>query len=414
VSSSTATWPERSRLRRASAFRLLWTAHTVSAFGDAVTLVALPSAAILTLHAGGFAVGGLSAAQGAAWAIFGLVAGVWVDRLPRRIVLVTCDVLRALLLLTILVAAALGALTVWQLIGVAAVGGTATVFFSLAATTTVPTLVEPEDYTEANARLELSTSTAQMVGPTLAGALVGVVGAPFALLADAVSFAASATLVRSVPQLRRAPRRARFHAELREGIRALRARPPMVATTAATGLSNFGLAMSQAVLLLFVYRGVHVHALAAGVALGLGACGNVAGAALAPAVTRRLGTGRSLVVATTLEGLGLLPILFGLLAAPVLWVALALGLRGLFNPLWNVNSVSLRMRLVPHELQARVSAASRTVALGTWPLGALAGGALGQALAGRYGAAHGYALVLAFSSVVAASSGLLVRHIGDD
>jgi hypothetical protein len=140
----------------------------------------------------------------------------------------------------------------------------------------------------------------------------------------------------------------------------------------------------------------------------------VAGAALAPAVTRRLGTGRSLVVATTLEGLGLLPILFGLLAAPVLWVALALGLRGLFNPLWNVNSVSLRMRLVPHELQARVSAASRTVALGTWPLGALAGGALGQALAGRYGAAHGYALVLAFSSVVAASSGLLVRHIGDD
>jgi len=99
---------------------------------------------------------------------------------------------------------------------------------------------------------------------------------------------------------------------------------------------------------------------------------------------------------------------------PLLWVALALGLRGLFNPLWNVNAVSLRMRRVPHELQGRASAVSRTVALGTWPLGALAGGALGQSLAGRLGAAHGYGAVLALSSVVAASSGLLVRGIRDD
>src|SRR5207249_928689 len=86
-----------------------------------------------------------------------------------------------------------------------------------------------------------------------------------------------------------------------------------------TAVSNFGLAASQAVLLLFVYRGLHLHPFAAGVALGLGAAGNVVGAALAPAATRRLGTGRALLVATTCEGLGLLLIELALLGAPIVW-----------------------------------------------------------------------------------------------
>ena len=88
-------------LARSRGFRLLWAAHTVSAFGDAITLVALPSVAILTLHASGLAVGALSAAQGLAWGVFGLGAGVWVDRLRRRFVMIGCDLGRLLLIASV-------------------------------------------------------------------------------------------------------------------------------------------------------------------------------------------------------------------------------------------------------------------------------------------------------------------------
>jgi MFS family permease len=396
---------------RSCDFRLLWTAHSISTFGDAITLVALPSIAILTLHVGALAVGVLSAMQGAAWGVFGLVAGVWVDRLPRRAVMIACDLARLLLVGSVPVVAAFGRLTIWQLAAVAALAGVGTVFFLTASSTYVPELLEHTDLTEANARLELSTSTSMLSGPPAAGALIAAVGAPFAMAADAASFLVSALFLRSIEHTHpRAPAaaRERFRSELAQGLRAVRERPVLIFITSATGVSNFGLAAQQAVLLLFVYRGLHLHPLAAGVALGLGAAGNVAGAALAPRATRMLGSGRALLAATTLEGLGLLLILPALVAAPALWVAVALAARGLFNPLWNVNAVTVRQVIVPRELQGRVSAALRMVGIGTWPLGALAGGAAGGVLASSLGAAHGYALTLALASLVAASSGALL------
>src|SRR5205823_1084465 len=133
-----------------------------------------------------------------------------------------------------------------------------------------------------------------LAGPTLAGALIGVLGAPLALIADALSFLSSALLLRGVPVDRAkaaASGRRSFRRELADGLRAVRERPALMLITCGTAVSNFGLAASQAVLLLFLYRGLHLHPFAAGIALGLGAAGNVAGAALAPTLTRKLGTG---------------------------------------------------------------------------------------------------------------------------
>lgn len=398
-------------LARSRDFRLLWAAHSVSAFGDAVTLVALPSVAILTLHAGALAVGAISAMQGLAWGLVGLPAGVWVDRLPRRKVMINCDLGRLLVIATVPVAAALGGLTIWQLAAVAGIAGIGTVFFMTASSTYIPALLDQDDFTDANARLELSTSTSMLSGPTLAGALIAAVGAPFAMAADACSFLASALLLRRIEHERvrvRVGRTERFRSELVRGLRVVRERPVLMRITAATGLSNLGLAAQQAVLLLFVYRGLGLHPLAVGIALGLGAAGNVVGSALSPRLTRALGSGRALLAATTLEGLGLLLILLALAGLPAVWVAVALAARGLFNPLWNVNAVTVRQVIVPHELQGRVSAALRMVGIGTWPLGALAGGALGASLATSLGAEHGYALTLAIASIVAASSGIFV------
>ena len=399
-------------------FRLLWTAHTVSVLGDSITIVALPSVAILTLHAGALAVGVLTAAWGIAWGVFGLVAGVWADRLPRRGVMIACDLARLALIASIPAVYLVGGLTIWQLAVVAALAATATVFFSTASSTIVPQILDPADFGEANSRIELSLSTSMLTGPTVAGALIGVIGAPLALIGDAISFLASALLLRGMriesrPATPDADRQ--FGRELLLGFRAVRERPLLMLTTCCAGISNIGLAASQAVLLLFVYRGLHLAPSWAGLALGLGAVGNMVGAVVAPHLSRRFGTGKLLLAATTIEGLAILPIELALLGLPVLWVAVALAARGLFNPIWNVNIVTVRQVLVPLELQGRVTAALRTVGLGAAPLGAVAGGALGQVLASCYGAADGYGLTLAISSVVAGASGLaLVPRLARD
>jgi hypothetical protein len=395
-------------LRSNAVFRRLWAAQTISVFGDAITVVALPTTAILVLHAGSLTVGVLTAAAWAAYPL-GPLVGVWVDRLPRRPLMVTSDALRCLLVASVPVAYAFGGLTIWQLAGVAALAGVGTVASGLASTSYLPDVVPPEDLTVANSRLELSNSTALLAGPSLAGVAVGAIGAPAALVGDAISFAASATVVASAPPLReqatRGPRR-RFQTELWEGVRTLAAHRPMRATAVAASISNFGLAMTQALLFVYAYRGLGLSPVVVGVALTLGAVGNVVGAAAASKATAHLGTGRSLFLSTTVEGFAGLLLPLAVFAAPILFLAGGLFIRGCANPLWQVNAVTLRQRTITPDLQARVTAASRALGMGTLPLGALAGGALGVALVARFGERGGLAVALTAAAVVAGSSGL--------
>jgi MFS transporter len=395
-------------LRRNAVFRHLWTAQTISVFGDAITVVALPTTAILVLHAGALTVGALTAAAWAAYPL-GPLAGVWVDRLPRRPLMVAADAARCLLIASVPIAYGLDVLTVWQLGAVAALAGVGTVIGGLASTSFLPDVVPPNDLTTANARLEISNSTAMLAGPGLAGVAVGAIGAPAALVGDALSFAASAAIVATAPAVREraqpGPRR-RFASELWEGVRTLLTHAPMRATALAAAVSNAGLAMTQALLFVFAYRALGLSPAVVGVALTLGAVGNVAGAAVAPAATARLGTGRSLFLSTTVEGFAGLLLPLAVLGAPVVFLVLGLFVRGSANPLWQVNAVTLRQRTIAPELQARVSAASRAIGMGTLPLGALLGGAAGVALASRFGERAGLAISLAAAAVVAGSSGL--------
>lgn len=385
----------------------MWAAQTISVFGDAVTLVALPTVAVLVLGAGALAVGALTAASWAAWAAFGLVAGVWVDRLPRRPLMVLADVVRMLVLASVPAAYLFELLTIWQLFAVAALAGVATVVFGLAYTAHVPEIVAAADLTEANARLEVSRSGATLSGPGLAGVLIGAAGAPAALMLDAISFAASALLLSRLPSGSRATLpRMRFRSELRSGVVELLKRPPLVASAAAAAIANFGLAMTQAMIFVFAYRGLELSPGAVGAALTIGAVGNVGGALLAQRLTRRLGTTASLISSTTVEALAGLLIPLALLGAPVLWLGLALAVRGMAGPLWEVNAVTLRQVLVPLELQARVTSAARTLGMGALPVGALAGGAVGTVFADVFGTADGTAAAIALASIIGALSAL--------
>jgi predicted MFS family arabinose efflux permease len=388
-------------IRRNRDFRRLWAAQTISVFGDAVTNVALPSVAILSLHAGTLTVGFLNAAGWSAWGALALIAGVWVDRLARKPLLVGADLVRLLLIGSVPAAWALGILTIAQLIVVAAVASACAVVFGLAYTAHVPHVVDAHDLAEANARLELSNSTSFLAGPSLAGVLISVANAPLALIADALSFATSALLLFSTPAPPRQPRnRVSFMQELKEGVSVLRAQPILRQTTLAGGIANFGFAIVQAVFFVYAYRSLRLSPAVVGVALTLAAAGSVVGVLLTQRITARIGVAAAICVSTSFAELSTLVYPLASVAAPALFVALGGALRGFFGPWWNVNVVTLRQQVIGRELQARVTAASRTFVMGTLSLGSFTGGILGTTI--------GLPQTIVIGSLLGGASGLLV------
>ena len=169
-------------------FLWLWSSQTVSQFGSQISQLALPLVAIVALGESAFAVAMLGMVEFLPFLLFSLPAGVWVDRLRRRPILVLADVLRAAALVSVPVAYWLDALTIWQLYVVGFVVGVGTVFFDVAYQSYLPTLVKRDELSDGNSKLELSRSAAQLAGPGLAGVLIGILTAPVAVLADAISF----------------------------------------------------------------------------------------------------------------------------------------------------------------------------------------------------------------------------------
>ena len=216
------TWPQRGLWRQAD-FLKLWSAETVSHFGTQVSQLALPFIAIAILDASAFAVAALGTVEFLPFLLFTLPAGVWVDRLPRRAILIVADYGRAALLFTVPIAYAFDALTMAQLYAVGFLIGTFTVFFDVSYQSYLPSLVQREQIVEGNSKLEVSRTTAQITGPGIAGALIGVITAPYAVLVDAVSFVASGAFLTAIRKQERKPEpaggeRPRMRSELWEGL----------------------------------------------------------------------------------------------------------------------------------------------------------------------------------------------------
>src|SRR5437879_7832807 len=176
-------------------FRFFWAARAISVAGDRISMLALPTVAILILQASPGQVGLLNAAGTLAWPALGLFAGVWVDRLRRRRILVATDLLRAGLLGSIPLLFALGHLSLLQLLLVAALAGAMTVFFDLASSAHLPSLVPRADWADANAKLEVAQQAVATGAPGLAGLLITLLSAPFAITVDALSFLVSGLLI---------------------------------------------------------------------------------------------------------------------------------------------------------------------------------------------------------------------------
>ena len=363
--------------------RLLLAGQAVSELGSQVGSIALPLVAVLGLRASPLQVGVLTAAGTISFAVLALPAGVWVDRLPRRPVLVGADLVRGAALLTVPVAAGLHRLTLVQLAVVALAGGVARVLFDVAYPSYLPTLVDRERLVQGNAYLESSRSATQLTGPGLGGWLVQLAGAPAAVLADAVSFLASAGCLLGIRATEPRPAssgRRRLRRELVEGLGFVLGQPALRAITACTALTNLLWAAAGAVQLLFLVHQVRLAPSAIGLLVSAGAAGGLVAALAATRVARGVDTSRLIWVPVTVTA----P--FALctpLTAPGWRVALfplGVAVTSFGQVLYNIAQISYRQALCPPGLLGRMNASIRFLVFGALPLGGLLGGLAGERL----------------------------------
>jgi MFS family permease len=380
-------WPTGGLWRHRDFVRL-WSAETVSQFGTQFTLLALPLAAIDVLHVSAFQVAALTTVEFLPFLLVSLPAGVWVDRLPRRPILIIGDVSRALLLASVPVVYWLGHLTMAQLYIVAFLAGVATVFFDVAYQSYLPSLVERQQLVDGNGKLEISRAAAQLGGPGLAGLVVNALRAPAALLFDAVSFIGSAAFIFSIRKSEHsvrtdAPRR-RMREELREGLQYVLRHPFLKNIAACTGLFNFFGSMAFAVVLVFARRELHLSPLAIGLAFTLSNVGPLIAAFNTDRISTRFGVGRTIIGASIIGGPMTALVAFAphgnaalLLLVPVFTVG------GAANVIYNVTQVSLRQAITPERMQGRMNSVMRFIVWGTVPLGSIVGGVLASRIGVR-------------------------------
>lgn len=367
-------------------FMKLWAGEMISRAGSHVSGLALPLLAVVMLEATPFEMGVLGAARALPALLLGLLAGVWVDRVSRRRLLIGADLGRAMLVGLVAALALLGLVRIEHLWMAAFLAGSLAVLFDVAHQAFLPSILDRKDLVEGNTKLEVGGSLVEIVGPGLAGLLIQLVRAPFALLLDAVSFLVSAWLVWRIkaPEVVDRPdqqRRGVRH-EVAEGLRAVLANPILRPIAGCAMIWAGCRGMIVALYLPFILDELGIAPVLVGLIFSAGSLGALALAALARRGTGRIGLGPMLVVAATVGSLAhlLAPFAGGgqALAASVLIAAQVLG--GGAYIVYSVGERSLRQAMTPDHLLGRVGATLRFISLGAVPIGALLGGLLGEAL----------------------------------
>jgi MFS family permease len=367
-------------------FRRLWVGETISQFGSQVSMLAIPYIATVLLKATAFEVALLGAIEFLPFLLFTLPAGAWVDRMRRRPILISGDLVRLVALGTIPFAWGLGELTIWQLYVVAFVTGIATVFFDVAYQSYLPALVSRDSLVEGNAKLQASEAAAQVVGPGLGGGLISVVGAPFAIIADALSYFASAVFVALIRRPEPHPEADRLAAglareplrrQIAEGLRFVLHNPNLRAIAAATSSSNLFSNVVYAIMPIYLYRELGLSAATVGVIFGIGSLGALGGAMAANQIAARIGLGRTIIGSIALGGPAMLLLPFAPHDSPVVWLVASVAIGSFGSVVYNVNQVSFRQAISPTAIQGRMNATMRFIVWGTIPLGSIVGGVLG-------------------------------------
>ncbi|HLV99105.1 MAG TPA: MFS transporter [Ktedonobacterales bacterium] len=361
------------RYRVERAFWLFCTGETISSFGSSFTLFALP---LLVFRLTGSALNlGLSmAAETLPYLLFGLLIGAWVDRVNRKRLMIVVDLLQALTIASIPAVYALGSLSVWWLYAVGFVSATLKIGFEASQFALMPALVSKEELVTANGRLQASFSTAQLIGPLLAGALLFVLPLPALLLVDAATFlvSASALVLMRVQMLAAgAPVPHSVRQDVGEGLRYVWRHPVLRTISLMTPLMNFLTVSTTAQLVLLATVAYHAQNAQIGFLYAAGSLGIVCFSLLAGPLRKRWSFSQVGMVALLLFGLLLLVLGF----IPWYWGAVAVwGSSQGVEQLFNLSAMSIRQAIVPAHLLGRAQSVALVLGYSSIPLGALVGG----------------------------------------
>lgn len=392
-------------------FMKVWLSRTISNLGNGITGIALPVIAVQVLAATPAQMSILSALNGMAVLLFGLLAGVWIDRLRRRPVLIATDLGRALVVGSIPVAALSGILRIEQLYIVAALSAILTVFFNAADVAFFPGLVQPQELVEGNSKLGMSDALAEVGGPAVAGIVIQAISAPLSMFVDALSFLASAFYLARIRKLEPRPlpakqRRSAWH-ESREGIRFVLKNPLLRTLAGSAGVCNFFGTFVGTFYAFYVIRELHVSPIILGLLIAAGGLSALIGAWLAERIVRRLGLG--LTIGGGLFAYGLIGLPIPLAHGPVsvtvtLLFASQLG-GDVAVSIHLITELSLRQMLIPHYLAGRANTAIQFLTLGVAPFGALLAGIIAEQFGVRF------TLFTGICGVIAAGLWLLLSPV---
>ncbi len=372
-------WSERT-------FRRLWIGETTSGLGTAVGEVALVLVAVTVLHASPLMVGVLTASAWLPWLFLGISAGAWVDRWPRRTVMLVGDLASLLLFGSVPVAAWCGVLTIWQLLAVAFLAGAAKVFFVTAYRAIMPSLVAESDLMEANTKLQSGAQAMDIAGPGVAGVVAQLLGAVIGVFVDACSYVVSALCLSGIKVTEQRPavaERRGIRREIAEGVRFVVGDPYLRAIASFAGLANLGLSGIQAVQTVFLVRSVGLGPSGVGAVFAVASLGGLIGATLAGRIAKRFGSARGMLLCALLGApfMLLVPLAGRWLPVPVSALAWGLAVGGVIA--CNVIVMGFYQAYCPTELLGRIIACVLTVGYSAMPVGALLGGFLGDAVGSR-------------------------------
>ncbi|WP_090763461.1 MFS transporter [Nonomuraea maritima] len=369
-------------LLRQRDFRLFWVGASVSEVGNALAVVAMPLLVVTVLDADVFTVGLLTAFAFLPWLLISLPAGAWIDRLPPRRVMVVSDLASGISYASIPVAAWLDILTIEYVLAIALSAGIANVFFDTAYQVELANIVAKPDLVEGNTKLQASVSFSRLGGSSLGGLVVQAIGAASALLVNALSFFVSMACLLRLEHPGRAgnenpTRKPDVLRSIAEGARFVVQDPYFRPLTIWAAVSNFGLTGHDALIVVFLVRDVGLGPELIGVLMAAGGIGAVAGTLVAGRLVRRFGTSRGLLVCSTfiIPFVMLIPLTdpgtgLGFYVAGIMLCVIGIAIT-------NVIVASFRQSYSPEGMLGRITATTRFLLNGSYPVGALAAGALG-------------------------------------
>ncbi len=364
-------------------FLLLWSGQFVSDFGSQVSIFALPIVSIVALHATALQVATLQSIEFATIALVAIIAGALADRHRRKRVMMASNLVRLLTMLSLPIAFGLGKLTMAQLFIAAIICSAASVMFDVAYQAIVPSLVGSERLADGNAKLSMSGSVAEVMGASAGGAIVQIIGAPIAMVADACTFVISLYTLAGIKHDEEKPQRvetagesrvAMFARETMAGFEHLHKEPALRMVALCTATNYLGGAIVTAVFPVLIYRVLHMPPVLFGIIMGVANVGMV-GAFVSQPFKKLIGERGTLGGAVAISAIGKLLYLAANLS-PLGAVALGRLLITFAGPLYDVTQQTYRVAFVPEPLMGRVAAAFRAVTWATLPIGSLAGGIL--------------------------------------